>query len=293
MSNVSLLPERRDQLDFFVCDIFDAVPKDDMGSMEHPMFALDKKRDLRIRHYEHNGHYVTLIPSVLGHATIHDKDILIYCISQLVAAQNEGRDINKTVRVTAYDLLKSTNRGTGGREYRLLLNALDRLAGTRIKTNIAVGGTRVGDNFGLIEKYRTVEHSPANCRMVSVEITLSTWLFEAIKASQVLTIHRDYFRLSRGIERRLYELARKHCGDQTSWPIALDLLQKKCGGKSALKMFRHYMKSIIDTQALPEYRMMYDEEADKVTFYHRKPRGRRQQSADIIRSALSGNTPRF
>ena len=293
MSNVSLLPERRDQLDFFVCDIFDAVPKDDMGSMEHPMFALDKKRDLRERHYEHKGHYVTIIPSVRGLATIHDKDVLIYCISQLVAAHNEGRDINKTVRVTAYDLLKSTNRGTGGREYMLLVQALDRLAGTRIATNIEVGQARVSGNFGLIEEYRIIERSPTNSRMVSVEIRLSEWLFKAINASQVLTIHHDYFRLRRGIERRLYELARKHCGEQSRWPVSLDLLQKKCGSKSPLKKFRLYIMQIIDAQALPEYRMMYDERADKVTFYHTTPKGQCRQSADLIQSTLDGNTPRF
>ena len=31
-----LLPERHAQGDFFVCDIFDAVPKGDMAPMEHP-----------------------------------------------------------------------------------------------------------------------------------------------------------------------------------------------------------------------------------------------------------------
>ena len=292
MSNVSLLPERRDQLDFFVCDILDAVPKDDMGSMEHPMFALDKKRDLRERHYEHNGSYVTITPSVLGLATIHDKDILIYCISHLVAARNEGREISQTVRVTAYDLLKSTNRGTGGREYRLLIKALDRLDGTRIKTNIMAGGTGIRESFGLIEKYRIIERSPTNSRMISVEITLSEWLFLAIKAADVLTIHRDYFRLRRGIERRLYELARKHCGEQSRWPVSLDILQKKCGSMAPLKRFRQHMMSIIDAQALPDYCMMYNAQADKVTFYHQKPKGQRQQSADLIQAIGDSNPPR-
>jgi hypothetical protein len=33
---------------------------------------------------------VTVTPSVKGRATIHDKDILIFCISQLMAAINAG-----------------------------------------------------------------------------------------------------------------------------------------------------------------------------------------------------------
>ena len=289
----SLLPERRDQLDFFVCDILDAVPKDDLGSMEHPMFALSKNKDTAIRHYEHNGNSVTITPSVLGLATIHDKDVLIYCVSQLMQALNEDRPVSKTVRVTAYNLLKSTNRPTAGTGYQGLEAALERLSGTRIKTNILTGGVRIRDIFGLIDKVRIIERSPTDSRMVSIEITLSDWLYNAVLSSEVLTIHKDYFRLGKGIERRLYELARKHCGKQRKWPIGLELLQKKCGSKGTLKKFRQNMMTIIDANQLPDYRMMYSEKGDKVTFYSRKPEGQKQQNLDLIKDALSGNTPRF
>ena len=32
------LPDRHPIQDFFICDVTDAIPKDDMGSMEHPIF---------------------------------------------------------------------------------------------------------------------------------------------------------------------------------------------------------------------------------------------------------------
>jgi Replication initiator protein A len=79
-----LLPERYPTADFFVCDLFDAAPKGDMASMEHPIFSLSTKPDHRIRRYEHNASYVEIKPSSDGLATIHDRDILIYCISQLM-----------------------------------------------------------------------------------------------------------------------------------------------------------------------------------------------------------------
>ena len=72
-----LLPDRYRQLDLFVCDLMDASPKDDLGSMEHPLFSIAKKPDTKIRTYEHNGNTVKIVPSVLGLATIFDKDILI------------------------------------------------------------------------------------------------------------------------------------------------------------------------------------------------------------------------
>ena len=53
-------------------------------------FRLSTKPDVHIREYEHNGVKSRFSPSALGLATIHDKDILIYCISQLVAKMNTG-----------------------------------------------------------------------------------------------------------------------------------------------------------------------------------------------------------
>ncbi|WP_221624179.1 replication initiator protein A [Burkholderia sp. Bp9031] len=49
------------QRDFFVADILDVAPKDDMASMEHPLFAL-KAGDMRVRTYERNGTIVKVMP---------------------------------------------------------------------------------------------------------------------------------------------------------------------------------------------------------------------------------------
>src|SRR6516225_10760514 len=94
-----LAPDRHPNRDFFVADILDWALKDDRASMEHPMFSLAKKPDTRIKRYEHNGVSVTITPSVLGIATIWDKDILIYTVSQLVEALNRGQPISRTVRL--------------------------------------------------------------------------------------------------------------------------------------------------------------------------------------------------
>src|ERR1700759_4623377 len=94
-----LLPDRHPIQDFFICDVTDAIPKDDMGAMEHPIFSLSTKPDDHIREYEHKGIKVPIIPSALVLATIHGKDILIYCISQLVAKMNTGVPLQKTLHL--------------------------------------------------------------------------------------------------------------------------------------------------------------------------------------------------
>src|SRR5699024_8673448 len=111
-----LKPKLHEQQDFFVADILEASPKDDTQSMEHPLFAL-RAGDHRVRNYERNGCTVTVKPGHDGCATIYDKDLWIYCISQLVEAKNRGREISRTVRFTAYDFLVTTNRDTSGRAY--------------------------------------------------------------------------------------------------------------------------------------------------------------------------------
>jgi plasmid replication initiation protein len=149
-SRSPLLPDRHPIQDFFICDVMDAIPKDDMGSMEHPIFSLATKPDRSVRNYDHNRVTVTVTPSVLGLATIHDKDVLIYSISQLVAKMNAGQPLNKTLHLKAHDLLVSTNRNTDGRGYQQLEAALDRLSGTRIKTNIKTNGEAIKEGFGLV-----------------------------------------------------------------------------------------------------------------------------------------------
>lgn len=251
-----LLPVRHVTSDFFVCDIFDAVPKGDMASMEHPIFSLSTKPDHCVRRYEHKGCWIEVKPSSDGLATVHDRDILIYCISQLIAAMNEGRAITQTMRFKAYDLLVATNRMTNGRGYELLKAALERLRGTSISTNIVTGGKETFNVFGLIESAQVVRQT-RDGRMQEVEVKLSDWVFNAIEACEVLTLHRDYFRLRKPIERRMYELARKHCGNQREWRISLEYLQKKCGSSSTIKEFRRLVTQVIqddrDNHHMPDY----------------------------------------
>ena len=240
--------------DFFVCDIFDAAPKTDMSGMEHPMFSLSTRPDRTIRHYARGDTRVTVTPSMRGRATIHDKDILIYCISQLMAALNAGRAITRRLTLTAHDLLIATRRDTGGDSYTRLCEAFERLAGTRITTNITTGDEETTSGFGLIESWEVVRKSRGG-RMVSVSVTLSDWLFRAVQAKSVLTLSRDYFTLRKPLERRIYELARKHCGQQRLWRASVATLHEKAGSDAPLRVFRAALRRMIQTNGLPDYNL--------------------------------------
>ena len=258
-SRAPLLPVRHPEQDFFVCDIFDATPKSDMASMEHPLFTLSTKPDMTPRRYEMNGNWLELDPSKIGLATVFDRDILIYCISQCMAALNAGEQVHKTMRFQAYDVLKSTNRATNDVGYKLFKEALYRLRNTAIETNIKVGGRETLRGFGFIDSYEVVRETREG-RMQSIEITLSDWLFNAIdaKGDDILTISPQYFQLRKPLERRLYEIARKHCGTKNAIiRYSLDKLQAKTGSQSTLREFRRMVKIIVDTNAtenhIPDY----------------------------------------
>lgn len=248
--------------DFFVCDFFAAVPKHDLASMEHPLFSLSTRPDRRIIEYRHNDIEVTVTPSVKGRATIFDADILIFCISQLMAAINVGRPTQRTLTLTAHDLLLATGRETSGDGYKRLRDAFERLAGTRITTNIATGPKadpfEVTTGFGLIESWEIVRRTRGG-RMVSVAVTLSEWLYRAVLSKSVLTLSRDYFSLRRPLERRIYELCRKHCGRQPEWRVSVDTLCKKSGSASPRRVFRAMLREIIRDAHLPDYTLTEEE----------------------------------
>ena len=267
--NPALLPERHPQHDLFICDVADAVLKDVMPQMEHPFYSLSKKPETSIRRYEHNGQWLQVTPSVKGLATIYDKDVLIYCISQIMAKIKAGEPVSKRVQINSRDLLVFSNRGTAGKDYEALQEAIERIRGTTISTNIRTGAEEQTDTFGLIDASSIRRKHGLDGRLLSCEITLSDWVFNAIRHNEVLTLHRDYFRLRKPIERRIYELARKHCGQQETWKASVELLLKKSGSKSTDKEFRRAVRELAETNHLPDYSVAFDAEADMVTFYNR------------------------
>jgi plasmid replication initiation protein len=290
-----LLPIRHPNQDFFVCDIFDALPyfKDDMASMEHPVFSLSTKPDMRTLYYEHNGNSITIKPGADGLATIYDKDILLYCTSYLRTAIQGGHEPKQRMQFVARDLLVSTNRGVDGRTYENLQKGLERLSGTRIQTNLKTGGLQIESGFGLIDAWHIVKEAP-NGRMIAVEVKLSDWFYHSILANELLTINRDYFRLRKPIERRLYELARKHCGDQVSWKVRLETLHKKIGTTAPLRKLRVPLLGLTATDHLPDYSLALGED-DIITFTNRNKRVAKKEKkarASLLRTQTYENARR-
>ena len=277
ISHNHLNPIRHPQRDFFIADLFEAVSLQlDQASMEFPLFAL-KAGDTKPRYYEQNGVKVKIDPNSAGIATIHDKDVWIYSISKLMQAQSDGEPIDRTVHFTIYDYLKTTNRAINGTTYERAKDSLDRLAGTRITTEIETAKTKEARGFGLVDTWRIVEEKDG--RMVRVSVTLPEWLYRSVTSKNVLTLSDEYFRLRKPLDRRIYELARKHCGNNKSWSFNLKTLHERTGSTASIREFKRSIKSLADSDQLPDYSVVFIDKKDRkddkkcddqVIFFNRK-----------------------
>ena len=262
---MTIFSTEKHKKDFLVCDDLDSF-KDDIASMEHPMFSLSRKADHRMLEYEYHGNTIKIKPSSSGLATILDKDVLLYIASSIMKAKNNGETISQTVRFTSYDYLIATNRNTGGSQYVQLKEGLSRLRGTSIETNIKTNGVEITTEFGLIDTWKTVKEDDDG-KPIAIEIKLSDWFYNSILCDAVLSIDKNYFSLRKPTERRIYELARKHCGNQTAWKIKLENLKLKLGITSPTRTLRFNINKIAQTNHLPEYNISIE---DDVVIFSRK-----------------------
>ena len=256
------------QQQLFICDISDLALKDTTAQLEHPVYTLTKKPVKKTITYENNGAHIELKPGPDGLPTIYDKDIIIYIVSQMVTRmQRENLKPSKKLRINAHQLLKFTRRGTGGSSYKALETGLDRLQQTQIKTNIQSGGNKVIDRFSMIDRATSkyTHDDPEQGRLTHVDITLSDWLYDAIEAIDVLTLAPTYFEIKKPIHRRVYEIARKHCGAQESWKVGLPVLFKKTGTTGNASTFKFAIKKLVKENKLPDYLVSMERKVDKKT----------------------------
>ena len=252
-------PGERERLDPFVVAAGDAAPRDQRDLMERPFFSLSKSRRVRPILYQAGPVEVQVhgLPEH-GMATIWDADLLIWAASQIVDAENRGLRTSRLLRFTPYQLLAAIGRARGAGEYRLFKAALRRLQSTVVATTIRQGEHWRRQQFSWINEWE--ELSSRGGRVEGVEIVLPDWFYRGVvDRSLVLTIDPLYFRLTGGIERWLYRVARKHAGRQAhGWVFELEHLHRKSGSLARLSDFAIDIRRIAARQPLPGYRLSLD-----------------------------------
>ena len=246
----------RERLDPFVVATGDASPRDQRDLMERPFFSLAKAKRIAPILYESGGQRVEVfgMPEH-GMATIWDADVLNWAASQIVEAENHGLRTSRFLRFTPNQLLQAVGRATGAREYRLLMGAHARLQSTVIRTTIRPGEHWRRHQFSWINEWE--ELTTRDGRVEGMEFVLPDWFYRGVTdRSLVLAIDPAYVRLTGGIERWLYRVARKHAGHQPhGWLFEIAHLHAKSGSMARISDFALDLRRIAARQSLLGYRL--------------------------------------
>lgn len=268
-------PHRRSErahLDPFEALAGDVPPRDQRDLMAYPFFSLSKSRRVAPIHYK-AGDVELQVFAVAEHgmATIWDADVLIWAASQILAAQDRGLSTSRFFRFTQYQLLNGIGRTTGARSYFLIKGALTRLQSTAVRTTIRHGEHWRRQQFSWINEWE--ELATHSGRVEGMEFVLPEWLYQSIVDRRlVLAIDPDYFRLTGGIERWLYRIARKHAGRQTAgWRFELRHLHAKSGSLARYSDFAIDIRALVRRQPLPGYALALERNAEAVELVHIRP----------------------
>ena len=260
MSSRHTQHDERAQLDLFRALPGDLAPRDAQDLMAYPFFSLAKSKRLTPIDFK-AGSVKIRVEAVPEHgmATIWDADVLIWAASQIVEARDVGLRPSRLMATTPYEILNFIGRGVSLRDYDRLKAALDRLQSTTIATSIRQPTERRMHRFSWINEWK--ERADHRGRPLGLELIVPDWFYGAVlDDALVLTIDRNYFRLTGGLERWLYRLVRKHGGRQEfGWSFDFPHLHAKSGSLSPLKHFAYDLRDIVRRQPLPGYRLTIEQ----------------------------------
>lgn len=284
------IPEEYKQLDFFSGNLVDIASRDKRETMNKPFFALSPKQHEPIEYTSPSMNITVSGAKPYGVASIKDKDILIWIISQMVERRDRGEKVEQKIRFSVYECLRGIYRDRGGRQYKLFEQAMLRLATTSIVVtakNPETGQKRATSPFHWLY-YRLIYDEKG--KPDSVEAVVPDWVYNGImKQGNVLTLDKRYLLLSSNLERALYEIARVHCGSKNKqWKFRMRELYERTGSRSKFAHFARDVRKCVERDRLPEYCMgiQPDNGGEWVIFFRRNhlpPEDNRYEAERISR----------
>jgi len=246
----------REQLELFRALPGDLAPRDAQDLMAYPFFSLAKTHRTTPIDYRVNDIAIRVeaVPEH-GMATIWDADILIWAASQIVEARDAGLRPSRLMAAAPHEILTFIGRGVSARDYHRLKAALDRLQSTTVSTSLRQTSERRMHRFSWINEW--TERADAHGRADGIDLIVPDWFYRAIHDDAlVLTIDREYFALTGGLERWLYRIVRKHAGRQRAgWRFGFRHLHAKSASLSPFKRFAFELRDLAHRQPLPGYRL--------------------------------------
>jgi len=278
-------PSRIPQGELFLLDspLYGEI-RGERSLMAFPFFALSKNAWMKPLSYQTDTVTIEVRPSASGVATIYDKEIVLYIASLMAAKLEAGEDVAQDFVFTAHDLFSVTGSNHSARSYGRLSEALERLQGTQIKTNIEAGGEGEEGFFSWLSeaKLHYNKTRAGERRLKAVKVRLCDWLFRAILLDRhVLDYAAAYFQLG-PIERRIYEVARS-TGDGDGFEIDLATFRLQIGYQNPLANFRAALRQIAGADTIPDYRLeLIETVSDPDMVVDTAKRGRKSNPVKVV-----------
>jgi len=224
--------------------------QNDRSIMAYQFFHLDRvPRSWPIK-YDDGKVKITVTGDAI--ATMYDSECLLYIVSLMVQKMSCGESVERRFHFSAGDFFRVAGWDDSGKSYERISAALDRLQGTKIRTNIVTGGERTVEGFSWLDNYKMVFKKETES-LDRGTVTLCEWLWRAIKIDDnKFTYDPAYFDLP-PLEKRLYEMARAHTGPK-GFRMWIDRLQARVGSENNPRSFKARIKAISNRKKpLPGY----------------------------------------
>jgi plasmid replication initiation protein len=243
--------------------------------MAYPYFSLTKQKRTKALHFvNQTGDIEIKVEGIAsyGIANIHDADILLWLSAEIRRHYERTGEVIYRVLFSPHKMLKQIGRGKGGAQIKRLPKALKRLSRTHIETTVRTEHQEKASDFSWLIGWHTSVNRQTGEPTKLWSATVHPWLVQGIiQDHNILTLNPDYYRLSSGLEKRLYQIARKHAGKQSfGFVISMETLHAKVGSGGVLKYFARDVRTIAhETGCLLEYRIsVVPDGEEKVWFRH-------------------------
>lgn len=249
--------------------------QNDRAVMAYQFFHLD--RTTRNWPIEYDDGKVKITVTGEAIATMYDLEILIYIVSLMAQKMERGELVDKTFKFSAGDFFRVAGVSGGGSAYQRIEGALDRLQGTKIRTNIRTGGEITKGGFSWIDSYEIV-YKEETGRLDRITVSVCDWLWRAIKMDNNKFVYDPrYFDLP-PMEKRLYEMAKAHCG-KNGFRMWMDRLQVRVGSEDEPRRFKAKLKAIASRRRpLPGYCFILKDQSIR----NASPRGGRPTKRTMV-----------
>ena len=133
-----------------------------------------------------------------------------------------------------------------GREnYSQLRRSMQRLKTTSIETTVRAEHQKKEGGFSWIDEWGTDEDITTGTPAGMWSVTVSNWLFQAIMDERlILSMTPEYFQLRSGLEKKLYQIARKCTGYGSGAEFPMTTLHRLTASEDQLKFFANDVRNI-------------------------------------------------